>query len=63
MMSCSGYVIYKVNEGSKSVFAFVLMLFTFFEGTCYFSFFIMSLFRHTDYADGETHHVYNMYAN
>jgi hypothetical protein len=62
MMSASAYVIYKVNKGSKSKFAYVLMAFTFLDGAQNFAYFFISLFRHPVLVGGYVLHGVNIYA-
>ncbi len=46
MVSASAYVIYKVYKGSKSQFAYVIMAFTFLDGSQNFAFFFIYSYRH-----------------
>ncbi len=52
MMSASAYVIYKVYKGSKSQFGYVLMTFTFLDGTQVFASFFVYVFVHPVLVDG-----------
>jgi hypothetical protein len=56
-------VVFKINQGSKSHFAFLLMAFTFFDGSYQFSMFFINGFRHSYVVAGKTHHSVNMYAD
>jgi hypothetical protein len=62
MMSASAYVIYKVYNGSKSQFAYVIMAFTFLDGAQYFAYFFISVNRHPIYVGEQTFYGVNIYA-
>ncbi len=62
MMSVSAYVIYKINFGSKSQFAYVLMAFTFLDGAQNFAYFFISIYRHPIHVGDQTFYCENVYA-
>ena len=62
MMSASAYVIYKVSKGSKSQFAYVLMAFTFLDGTQVFASFFVYVFVHPIFIDDQKFNAVNIYA-
>jgi hypothetical protein len=63
MMSASTFVMYRVYKGSKSVFAYSLMAFTFLDGAQFFACYFISLNAHPIYADGQTFQVVNFHAS